>query len=646
MKQTLLVIFVCLLPAPVFSQGRDSSYVSEADSLKGQPLVDTIPAEPSRTFIQVDSIEKEMVSHFYLGEDIKYRDMDNSTGESFGDLMRMRSLFDVSSVGPSSQPENVYFSGDGRGVNVFVDGIPYRQQDLYFPQRGEMDLNTISLSNISEIEILPVSLANQGGGGAGVTGVNIITKDFDGAEPYSRLLDDRGPYGFRRTVVELGRGLTSRGKFYITTELNKSDGYLTNSDNDGISVSGKSTFRLKKNMDLKLSAYQYRTKMGLPLFPEARYQDVRKKGNNWRFDVSLVMQENENAISDLNFRWDKQNQEIKSRSYDFESKKIDKVLGLDFTQIVSFNDRHYFKLEGNLESKDLEALNTKHRIDAAYFSLTDLIKLNPKFRFILSSQIQKEEELKTGLSLSGGVVYQLSDAVRLFSTGGRFAGNPTMMDRFWLPFSAEFHDTIMDYLEEGNASLKPQSSFSADLGVDIERDNYKINGYAFVSKIDDYIFWSNVDTTWYYGHYKPINSQAKIWGANLDLSDKFLNYFTSYLSYTFKHGENSERKTRLPYCSDHNFFGYLQFENEYLKREIGIKLRLEANAFSERFMDEYEKVEEPPVAVMNGKVTIRFLDFYFYYIVRNITNQNYRLSGDYDMPKRTFWWGFYWEFFD
>jgi outer membrane cobalamin receptor len=646
MKQVLFAIFVCLMSTGVFSQSLDSSYVSETDSLKSQALVDTIPAEPPRTFIQADSIEKEMVSHFYLGDDIKYRDIDNSTGASFGDLMGLRSLFYILSVGPSSQPQNMYFAGNGRGVDIFVDGNLYQQQDLYFPQRGEMDLNTLSLSNISEIEILPVGLSIRGGEGVGVTGVNIISKDFDNAEPYSRLLDDRGPYGFRRTVVELGRGLTSRGKFYVTTELNKSDGYLTNSDNDGMSLSGKTTFNLKKQMDLRLSTYQYKTTMGLPLFPDSRFQDIRKKVNNWRFDVSLIMQENENAISNLTFRLDKQNQEIKSKSYDFESKKIDEVLSLNFTQIASFDDRHYFKLEGNLERKNLKALKMKWETNSVYFSMTDLIKVNPKLNLIFSTHIEKEEELKARISLSGGVAYQLSGAVKLFSTGGRFAGNPTLMDRFWLPFSAEFHDTITDYLEEGNTSLKQQSSYSADLGASIHKGNYRISGYAFVSKIDDYIFWSNVDTTLYYGHFKPINSQAKIWGANLYLSGKFLNYFTSYFSYTFKHGENSESKTRLPYSPDHNVFGYIQFENEYLKREISIKLRLEANAFSERFMDEYEKDKEPRVAILNGKVTIRFLDFHFYYIVRNITNQNYRLSGDYHMPKRTFCWGFYWEFFD
>jgi len=220
------------------------------------------------------------------------------------------------------------------------------------------------------------------------------------------------------------------------------------------------------------------------------------------------------------------------------------------------------------------------------------------------------------------------------------------MDRFWLPFSAEFRDTITDYLEEGNRSLKPQNSYSADLGANFQKGNFIVSGYAFVSKIDDYIFWSNVDTTLYYGHFEPINSPAKIWGANLDLSNRFLNYVTSYVSYTYKHGENSERKTRLPYSPDHNIFGYIQFENEYLKKEIGIKLRIETNVISQRFMDEYEKDKEPGVAILNGKVTIRFLDFHFYYIVRNVTDQNYRLSGDYHMPKRTFWWGFYWEFFD
>ena len=113
-----------------------------------------------------------------------------------------------------------------------------------------------------------------------------------------------------------------------------------------------------------------------------------------------------------------------------------------------------------------------------------------------------------------------------------------------------------------------------------------------------------------------------------------------------KRGKDSNRKTRLPFSPDHSLFAYLQFEDEFLKKEIGVKVRLETNLLPERFMDEYGQDREPGVAVLNGKIAFRFLDFHFQYMVRNITDKVYRSMGDYDMPGRTFWWGIYWEFFD
>ncbi len=645
-KAVLFAIFISCLFLNAYSQTQDSSYSTDSDSLIQKVVSDTLSVLPARIFIPGDLFRDEVSNHFSLGGEITSREIDNSFGENAGDLIQMKSLLDVIKFGSSGQPVNVYLAGDGRGMNAFVDGNSYKRQDLDFPQRGEMDLNTISPSHISKIEFLPAGLANLWGEGTGVMGVNIITKDFDGIEPYSRLMENRGPYGFHRTEMELGRKLTSRGKFYVTTEFNQSDGYLINSDYDGMSLSGKTTFHLKKQMDIQLSAYQYKTDMGLYLFPEARFEDTRKKVNNWSIAGALLLQENESSFLNLSLCYDKQNQEVKSRSYNFESKKIDKVFALKATQTQIFKDRHNFKIEGRVERKNLKALSMEQTSDKGYVSLADMIRMSPKLGILLFSKINKEEGLNAGISFTGGVAYQITNDVNLFSTGGRFVGDPTLMDRFWLPFTVSFKDTLTDYKEEGDRGLKSQKSYSADFGVIMHKGNYKMSAYLFGSEIDDYIFWSNVDTTIYYGHHKPINSQARIWGANLDLSGKFLEHLTSYISYSFKRGENSNRNTRLPYSPDHNLFGYIQFENEYLKREIGLKLRLETNVISKRFLDEYEKDKEPAVATLNGKVSVRFLDFHFYYAVRNITNQVYRLSGDNYMPQRTFWWGFYWEFFD
>ncbi len=647
-KKLSFIFLVLLLFSKTFSQPQDSLHTTDPDSLdsltKGE-VSDTLSVVPFKRFIQDNQFREEVVRHFSLSNEITSEDIDNSIGESFGDILKMRSLIDVVKMGSWGQPEIGSTGGNTRGLSFFIDGIPFQQQDLYFPQSGNMDLNSILSSNISRVEFLPAGLANLWGKGAGILGINIITKDFDGVEPYSRVTANRGPYGFRKTQVELGRALTSRGKFYLTTEFKKSDGYLTNADYDGFCLWGKTTFNLNRRTDLKLSAYQYKTKMGLPLFPDASFQDTRKKVNNWGVVSSLFVQENKNSTLNLDFHYDKQNQEVKSRSYDFESKKIEDMFSLTTTQTLR-KERSHVRIEGYAERKSFEALTTKDAVYGGYLSIADTYWLRPEVQLLLSSSVGKEEGLKANLSVCGGVSYHVTKDVKVFSTLARSVGYPTPMDRFWLPFSVAFKDTIPDYREEGNESLRSQKSFTADFGATMRKENYKIDTYVFNSRIDDLIFWSNVDTTIHYGHFKPVNTQAKIWGANINLGFEFSDHIRSYISYSFKQGRDSNRDTRLLYSPDHSLFGYIQFEDEFLKREIGLKLRLETNILSERFMDEYEQDKESSVSILNGKITIRFLDFHFYYMVRNITDQVYRLTGDYSMPERSFWWGFYWEFFD
>jgi outer membrane receptor for ferrienterochelin and colicin len=265
---------------------------------------------------------------------------------------------------------------------------------------------------------------------------------------------------------------------------------------------------------------------------------------------------------------------------------------------------------------------------------------------LLGSSLRKEEGLDAGISACAGVSHRAAEEVKLFAILGRSVGYPALMDRHWPSVSLALKDVAVDYIEQGNDELKAQKHLTVDLGAAAQRGSHQMSAYLFGSKVTDFIFWSNVDTNLYFGHFRPINSEAEIWGANLDVRLEFFDRLSSYVSYTHKRSKDSNRRTRLPFSPDHSLFGYLQFEDELLKKEIGVKLRLEANVLSERFMDEYEQDREPGVTTLNVKVTIRFLDFHFRYMVRNITDEVYRSMGDYHMPGRSFWWGIYWEFFD
>jgi outer membrane cobalamin receptor len=262
-----------------------------SDSLQKGIVSDTGQKIPEKKFIEEDKFKNEVLNRFSSQDEILFDDIDDSFVKDLGDILRRKSLLNVVKVGPPGQLETGAWGGN-RDFRVFIDGILYEQRSLDLPQSGVLDLNSIPVENIEKIEIFPSGVANLWGRGSGLGGINVITKDYNGSEPYSRVMADRGPYGYHRTQVELGRGVTSRGKIYLTGGFKKSDGYLINSDYDAMSFSEKTTLSLKKNLNLRVFAYQYETKMGLPLFPSVNIKDTRKKEDNWGIASNLLFEQN------------------------------------------------------------------------------------------------------------------------------------------------------------------------------------------------------------------------------------------------------------------------------------------------------------------------------------------------------------------
>ncbi len=646
------VAFVFIIFFPVFNAfpqfaGPTDSAISDSVRSQGEgESPDTLRKEPARKHPQRDSFDDEAFLRFSLAEEISLEDIDRSVEETVGDILCMWRLVDLIRVGSMGQPEIASVGGYARGLEVFVDGLSFGIPDLYLPQRGYLDLNTVLLSNVRNVRFLPGALAAIWGSGQGIVGADVVTKDFEREKPYSRATATRGPYGFHRSRAELGRGVTSRGRFYLTAEFRESDGYQTNSNYDGMSLSCKSSFELAPHADLSLSAYRYKTKMGIPPFSEASFSDMRKAVNNCGIHGTLLLAHSGSGVSKLRLYFDQGDQEIKSRSYASEVKKIENRFGLTATHTLRLKERHHIRIEGCGQTRKLEMLAGRQTALAAYASAADMIRAASKLSLLLFARLGKEERLETGFSTSAGMSYQAAKDVNLFWTVGRIVGYPTLMDRYWQPLFLSIGDILTEYAEAGNPNLKPQKCLLTDFGVHVKRSDYSISGCIFHSNIDDLTFWSNVDTALPYGYLKPVNTTAHIWGGNLNLRLRITDKVGSYLSYSYKRGKDSKRDARLPNSPEHSFFGYVQWEEELLKKEFGLRLRLETSALSGRFMDEHEQDKEPAVATLNAKLTIRFLDFHFHYLVRNITDQEYRLIDNYQMPGRTFWWGFYWEFFD
>jgi len=72
-------------------------------------------------------------------------------------------------------------------------------------------------------------------------------------------------------------------------------------------------------------------------------------------------------------------------------------------------------------------------------------------------------------------------------------------------------------------------------------------------------------------------------------------------------------------------------------------------SFDNEFRDETEDDQGKrldKIVILNGKMGLKVKDLFIFYALENITNQTYRTFGDFNMPKRNYFWGVSWEFRD
>jgi hypothetical protein len=147
---------------------------------------------------------------------------------------------------------------------------------------------------------------------------------------------------------------------------------------------------------------------------------------------------------------------------------------------------------------------------------------------------------------------------------------------------------------------------------------------------------------------QPQKRETDIFGFHQSFKLMPHPHFEAYLSYAYKKSQYHEsgNELRFPFVPEQSMFSFIQYRNERLKGGLGASIRLESEFLSSRYLEYGEGQKVSDVFLLNAKIDLRFLDFHFYYIIENITDQKYRTREEFEMNGRTQWWGFYWEFFD
>lgn len=587
--------------------------------------------------VEEKRFEEKLFELFTCEEIISSADIDNSIAKSFGDVLRRYRAIDVTSYGIYGQPEiATIWGGTSQLFPVCMDNIPLGGQALYFPQTGDLDLNTFSFRNIEKIEIFDGTVSNIMGKDVGLGCLNIVGKDYQGVEPYSRAMFQKGPDHYRHTMIELGRDFLNRGRFYLTGDFKKYGGRVPRSSLDSRYLTGKFSSELNQSWGVNFHALHYNSETEIPEFSEVLLDAKKKEESDWLLNLRSSHKLRGNSSLTFDLFYSPRSQKLKGETDFFPQEKKEKILSLKATFEKELS-HHHLIVSSFIRKNSFDENKNPHRsLWDGDFSLADLIQLNEKLSILLYLRGDKFGDFDPELSTMGGISYSPDTSLNLFSGLGWHHSYPSLHD-LYLDLSYRGAKNLP--LSERISYLKDKEIFSVNWGAKLRRKKFKLTFSTIYSRIKGDILWMED---------QPEKRDTDIFGFHQSFKLTPHPNFEAYLSYAHKRSryQGSDDKFNFPFVPRHSLFWFTQYKNERFKRGLGVTIRLEGEFLSFRYLDYWEKNEVSEVFVLNTKFDLRFLDFHFYYVVENITDQEYRTRKDFEMAGRTHWWGFYWEFFD
>jgi outer membrane cobalamin receptor len=307
--------------------------------------------------------------------------------------------------------------------------------------------------------------------------------------------------------------------------------------------------------------------------------------------------------------------------------------GLDIAQQLIAFDLAQVVYGGNLlyDHVDSTQIGQKDRISGGVFLEAPLflfprLTITPMVRYDLYS------DFPAALTYKVSTVWRLTDEASLKASGGKSYRAPTLNDLYW---------PLGSFGEIGNPDLKPETSYSADLGFSLAKGSVEWDLFAFARYVLDGIQW--VFTTMY----QPQNIGEAVYpGAETDLKltlfrkIQLKGSYTFLYSYVLKSPEGTYTfgdNRRAAYAPVHAAAAAVQYDNG---RTL---LRVDGQFVAGRFTG------------VEGELFTRTLDSYFLLNAearqqltpnlalslagKNLLNQVYQTVNGYAMPPLSFWVG-------
>ena len=588
-----------------------------------------------------DSVLQLSLKLFTSSQRIDPEERDNLIIQDFGGYLRRYRNLDITSSSSLSQTNNLSLFGvPSANIGLYSGEFFFNPSSLTIPFQARAELNYVPFENLKSVWLVENPLLNLFFADSKLGGVYLEEKDYTGGEPYSRLTFEQRMRGYRRTQVELGRGFRSKLRFYGTLGIHKSDGELLNTDQDLNNYSFRLSYDFNQKTRFVASSQFHSGQKGLLPFPGWEIYNLRRKESYQKLNFTLYRRLSEDRVLKAGFDFAQAKQELRPVNWE----NIERIYGIRLDLYPPNLGRNSTRLSWNSYRYDYQDQSSRF-LQKDNFSVTNLLQVSPRLWWLAWGNFEGIDStgdffIDRKVSFLTGLAFQPGSDWRMYASGGRINTYPSLKEVHSPARSFPVNDTLPIYAEKGNLTLRSGYHWYSQSGIDWEKRNLKLGSYFYLSNATREVIVTRIDTLTS-GYWTPLNSDFQVRGLNSYLQLVWSGFGTLYANWNYKTWNKGDQPAYLP---KNSAYGYLELDRQFLRKQLSLEARLETEYLGRR-RGEVNKLLDH-VAILNSKFSFRILDANFYFVIENLTNQTYRSGSQFRMPKRTNWWGLYWEFFD
>lgn len=547
------------------------------------------------------------------------KDIESSGGSNVSEALNGITSVDIRDYGGPGSSKTITMRGSTASqVLVMVDGRPVNS-----PRDGQINLSTLPLDNISQIEVLhgPASSLYGSAGMGGV--VNIITKNPPKKGQKTELYSG---FGTNHTFIDRMSQGARLGKFgyLINGSYESSNGFRPNSKFNSKDFNTKFEYKLNQNNNLFINSGFYKSWLGLPgalndFDIDNKQLDIKNFVDvGWNFSPDNTLGLKVRAYNNherLEFMPNSLDSVNEMLGYDATTKGVQSTesRGLDFQFDKQLFDKYRFlfgfNYVGNFNNSTDSA---KHKYNVRAWYLDNQFNLTKDLKFTLGARVDDYSNFGCQVSPNASLAYNLIENIKVHASVSRSFRAPTFNDLYWSNL--------------GNPNLKPEKGITAETGVESKLNKYITSGITYYwSHFTELINWTRDSN----GIWHPTNiGSTTINGIELQNEINLMDDLQLGLNYSFMIAKDDKTHKFLTYQPENKVDLSLKYTG--LK---GFLVEIKGQFTGRRFDNANNTVSVKPFFVLGLSASKKIGSHFTYFIsMDNLLNREYQVIRNYPMP--------------